>query len=135
MTFTNIHNPRKTLDGIILNVTTPSGDIIDFHAMPTDTDEYGRLLYTRALNGEFGVPKEYTPIEMTPEYRLSYIKSLAIAALAKSDITIIRCAENGVSVPTEWRQYRSELRSLVSASVWNDSLTLPTHPITYPAGS
>ena len=135
MIFTNIHNPRKTLDGIILNVTTPSGDIIDFHAMPTDIEEYGRILYTRALNEEFGVPEEYTPIEMTDEYRLSYIKSLATAALDKSDIMIIRCVENGVDVPIEWRQYRSALRSLISTTVWNDSLALPTHPITYPSGS
>lgn len=56
----------------------------------------------------------------------------AKALLAKSDTTVIRCAEHGVAVPQEWKDYRSALRAIVSGS--STTTQLPTEPV-YPPGT
>jgi hypothetical protein len=54
----------------------------------------------------------------------------AQAALDKSDVTILRCAENGVAVPAAWAIYRAALR----ASVGGAPNSLPAQPA-YPQGT
>lgn len=61
---------------------------------------------------------------------ITTLKSTAATLLAKSDVTILRCAENGVEVPTEWAAYRLDLRLIVK----NGEGTIPTRP-DYPAGT
>lgn len=58
----------------------------------------------------------------------------AQSALAESDNTVLRCYENGISLPTQWVAYRKELRAIVGAPSGDASQPLPTKPA-YPVGS
>lgn len=59
----------------------------------------------------------------------------AKAALDASDITVLRCVEKAVSVPTAWATYRATLRAIVGATTVGDpTKPLPTKP-SYPAGT
>lgn len=55
----------------------------------------------------------------------------ALAALAESDKTILRCAEKGLAVPSAWASYRAALRTIVNGTAAGP---LPTAPA-YPAGT
>ena len=50
----------------------------------------------------------------------------------ESDITVIRCGENDVKVPAEWKNYRKELRKIIKEE--NEVLVIPDMPA-YPAGT
>ena len=54
----------------------------------------------------------------------------AQAALDKSDITILRCAENQVVVPAEWATYRKSLRAILASGTG----AIPPQPA-FPAGT
>lgn len=58
----------------------------------------------------------------------------ALAALADSDITVLRCYENAVSVPTAWTAYRAALRIIVSSATGDATAPFPVRP-SYPAGT
>ena len=53
------------------------------------------------------------------------------AALDKSDVTVLRCVEAGVALPSEWVTYRGRLRDIIAG---NAGGPLPTRP-DYPAGT
>lgn len=53
--------------------------------------------------------------------------------LDKSDITILRCVEHSISVPSEWVTYRSALRDIVNGTDIT-STELPEQP-DYPVGT
>lgn len=57
------------------------------------------------------------------------IKVRALAALTKSDITIIRCAESNTPVPAAWATYRQALRAIIGGA---HADALPAQPA-YPA--
>jgi hypothetical protein len=62
-------------------------------------------------------------------------KELATAArtaIAKSDITVLRCAENAVTVPATWQAYRTALRAIISGT--STATELPSMP-DYPEGT
>lgn len=61
-------------------------------------------------------------------------QALAKSALDKSDITILRCYEFGVSIPAEWVAYRTALRSIISSGNGDPTQPLPPIPA-YPAGT
>lgn len=59
----------------------------------------------------------------------------ALVALAKSDLTILRCVENGVVVPPAWATYRTQLRAIIGATSGIDlGQSLPAPP-KFPAGT
>lgn len=55
---------------------------------------------------------------------------LAQAALDKSDVTVIRCFEHGVAVPSDWTAYRAVLRAIVAGtSVVSELPVAPAYPV------
>jgi len=54
----------------------------------------------------------------------------ATLALTESDRTLLRCFEADISLPTEWKGYRSALRKIIRSG----SGTLPVRP-PYPTGT
>lgn len=62
------------------------------------------------------------------------LKLQAQVALNCSDVTIMRCAENAVPVPSEWAAYRKALRTIVGAEAGDASKGLPVKP-PYPKGT
>lgn len=50
------------------------------------------------------------------------------AALAQSDLVVLRCYEAAIPVPKEWVDYRKALRICLQQGA-----SLPTAPISYPA--
>lgn len=61
-------------------------------------------------------------------------KVKAQALLDASDVTLLRCFENAVAVPTTWSSYRKALRAIVAAPSGDPSAALPVRPA-YPAGT
>lgn len=54
----------------------------------------------------------------------------ATVALTESDRTLLRCFEADISLPTEWKDYRSALRKIIRSG----SGTLPVRP-PFPPGT
>jgi hypothetical protein len=78
----------------------------------------------------FGVAQPPMPDTKWQDYQTK-----AQAALAKSDTTILRCAENAIAVPAAWATYRKALRAIVGATTPGDpTVPLPTQP-TFPVGT
>ncbi len=78
-------------------------------------------------------PNPITPLTPEEIAWLDY-KNEAAMALQKSDITVLRCMENGLSVPSEWQSYREALRVIVGQESGDPTIPLPTRP-DYPAGT
>lgn len=64
----------------------------------------------------------------------SVYQAQAKTALDASDLTILRCYENGVAVPAAWATYRKALRAIVSTASGDATQPLPTKPA-YPSGT
>lgn len=64
----------------------------------------------------------------------SAYQAQAKRALQESDITVLRCYENGVFVPAAWTTYRKALRTICGASGGDPTQPLPVKPA-YPAGT
>jgi hypothetical protein len=103
---------------------TPPGMGERFLAVASDTAQMG----WGYVNGQFQTPALSSSI-LWDSYKQS-----AQNALEKSDITVWRCIENGVSVPKVWGDYRKALRAIVSSSSGDSSQSLPTCPA-FPSGS
>jgi hypothetical protein len=77
-----------------------------------------------------------TAASFVPEFDATWLQyqNEARAALDSSDNTVIRCMENGVPVPADWKAYRAALRVIVGATSGDPTQPLPTRPA-YPAGT
>ncbi len=58
----------------------------------------------------------------------------AMSELNKSDITVLRCYEDSISVPKEWKDYRKSLREIVSSADGDPMQLFPVKPAS-PQGS
>lgn len=80
-------------------------------------------------------PTDKTVATWITEYKAAMvakeIQTQAQAAITKSDISIIRCIEAGITVPAEWQEYRAALRAIISGS---GTTTMPKMP-DYPEGT
>jgi hypothetical protein len=80
----------------------------------------------------YPVLADYTPSDAA---LWAAYQATAQNALEDSDITLLRCYENGLSVPVAWVTYRAALRSILSvAQPALIPAELPSRP-DYPAGS
>lgn len=73
------------------------------------------------------------PAQTTDEITAAQVAQLSAQAqdaLSKSDVTMLRCIEHGITIPTAWVTYRAQLRQVVAGTL----TTLPTQP-SYPSGS
>ena len=70
------------------------------------------------------------PYEPDPKEARAALKASAQVALDKSDVTILRCYERGVAVPTEWADYRAALGAIMGGT--SEATELPVRP-PYPA--
>jgi len=111
----------------------------DDDVMATVTD--GVYSFQAASGMELSVPSTLQPYALpapTPEQIAAQqwvaYQAPAMAALTESDKTILRCAENSVTVPAEWSAYRKALRAIVGATTGDPTQPLPVRPA-YPAGT
>lgn len=79
------------------------------------------------------IPQVVDPTPTAEELWSDY-QAMARAALARSDVTILRCVEAGIAVPPEWSEYRRALRAIVGAATGAPAQPLPTRPA-FPAGT
>lgn len=66
-------------------------------------------------------------------YRRHWLSVQALSALESSDLVVLRCYENAISLPAAWVAYRKALRAIANGSD-TVSTTLPTQPA-YPSGT
>ncbi len=103
----------------------------------TDTDE--TTIRTGLATGGTvsGTPGEWIVTPPPPPSAAALwaaYQATAKAAIEKSDITILRCAENSVTVPAAWAAYRKALRAILIAANGDPEQPLPIQPA-YPAGT
>lgn len=112
-------------DGFVRELLETDGDIAEMFCPEmvwvdvTGIEQAPEEGWSASLNGEewrFAAPA------MTGES----IRSLALAALARSDLVILRCYESGIEVPEEWKDFRKDLRSVASGA--SDAESLPAQP-------
>ena len=61
-----ISNPRYNAHGTIdVTINHPNFGIIDFTASPSDREDHGRQIYSKAVSGDYGEITEYTAPEVT----------------------------------------------------------------------
>jgi len=108
-------------------------------AVEITQEAYSNLMSAQS-NGQIIVPDSSgnpiavnaSSIPLTSDQLEKILKANAQAALDKSDVTLIRCVEHGIAIPTEWVTYRTELRAIVAGT--STATALPITPA-YPAGS
>jgi hypothetical protein len=61
-------------------------------------------------------------------------QEIAKAELDASDITLMRCFENDVTLPAAWTAYRKALRAIVGTPTGDATQPMPVKP-EYPAGT
>ena len=96
----------------------------------------GTQVIGQGQSGNFQQLPDTDPRVIAWQAQVSFIpyKAQAQALLDKSDVTMLRCTENGVSVPASWAVYRKALRAIVAATSGDITQPLPTTPA-YPAGT
>ena len=115
-------------NGIVTNVL-----VVD----PSDQatiDHFGGLVLPQ--NSPVGIGFTYDGTNFSAPVTTQVVIPLPVqakAALDKSDITMLRCIENGVAVPASWSSYRKALRD-ISNGTDVVSLTLPSVPA-FPSGT
>lgn len=98
---------------------TAEGDIAFFEDTPQ-----------AVIDGVSAVYKAHDP--STPSW--SNFKLQAQVELDCSDVTIMRCAESAIPVPSDWATYRKALRAIVGTEAGDASKGLPVKP-PYPKGT
>ena len=108
-------------------------------AVSITQEEFSKLMDLRAKGkiivcNQSGYPIAVDPPGPTAKELWDAYRMDAQSLLNQSDITILRCAEHGIPIPPEWKEYRAKLRSIVSAPSEDPSLRIPKRP-KYPEGT
>jgi hypothetical protein len=111
----------ETGNGVSLDGTLPPGSV-------ECTKDQHDALHAWAMSDGAIVPRVISDAEAAIALRLH-----AMAALDKSDVTVLRCMENSVAVPPEWAAYRGLLRAIIGSSS-DAPAALPSVP-PYPSGT
>lgn len=105
------------------------------------TDENGVYLFHTAGGATLTTPSTLQPYvpPTPPAVNPAAVAWIALqgeahTALEDSDLTVLRCAENGIAVPAAWATYRKALRAIVGAASGDATEGLPAKP-SYPAGT
>ncbi|MDB5853303.1 MAG: hypothetical protein JWR22_1344 [Herminiimonas sp.] len=116
-----VSDPRDEAEAIQSSGGIPA----DWRAVAFDVELPGHPDSFDYVNGAF--------VAITPAISWAAYQAQAQTALAKSDVTILRCVESGVAVPSAWAGYRAALRAIVAVSTGTPD-TLPTRP-PFPTGT
>lgn len=100
----------------------------------TDAEWDNRFATPFVSSGKLVAAPAPTAAQIQADAWIAY-QAQAKSALDASDMTVLRCVEKAVSVPTAWATYRATLRAIVGATTVGDpTKPLPTKP-SYPAGT
>jgi hypothetical protein len=115
------------------------GDAIPPDAVTITTEAHAALLAGQSsgkciVPDANGSPVISDPIPPSATEIWQAIQTTAQTALDKSDLTVLRCVENGIAVPADWITYREALRAIVRSPSGDPSQLLPAMP-DYPPGT
>jgi hypothetical protein len=126
----------RVVDGVVMEIVTLSDTIAitdAFHADVAAQFVDATAASPSAAQGMLYQNGGFVPAGVRaptwPERRMQ-----AQGLLDQSDVTILRCAENGVAVPTVWKTYRAALRAIAAASTGDPTVQMPSRPA-FPTGT
>lgn len=112
----------------VADETFPVAPALTWEAVPSGTTVEVGYTYDGSA---FADPDALTAAQQAAAAQ-AQLKQQALNALSQSDVTVLRCYENAVTVPAEWTAYRKALRAIVDAP--SSATALPAMPA-YPAGT
>lgn len=125
------HASYIATDGTKYPTNFPKSDIPELHPV-TETPRPADTL-TEAVTG-FIIDEDFVQVWQTrirtEEEQAGLTKDLAYDALAKSDMTALRCIKAGIAFPLDWQDYVATLRDIFQTGIG----PLPEQP-PYPEGT
>jgi len=97
---------------------------VPFTANPNDVVSYGRELYAKAMNGDFGEVAQY--VSPSNDVVASIIRSDRNALLSASDWT--QLPDVPETIKNSYAIYRQELRDIPQQNGFPTNITWPTKP-------
>ena len=96
-----------------------------------ERDMFADYAYTNDVGEEVTVTKAEQEAEYTArkaEEKATAIRTERDAKLAECDWMVIKAAETGVALATEWATYRQALRDVTAQTTFPDEVTWPNKP-------
>lgn len=121
----------RIVDGIVVELFDTDADIATlFHA---------EMVWVDITDAKPVRPAErWTAVQTAGGWSFSAPAALALtwqqyqgeaqAALEASDRSVMRAIEQGITISSEWRTYRTELRAIVGATTGDATKPLPVRP-------
>jgi hypothetical protein len=106
-----------------------NGEFVSFLATPNDTAEHGRDIYNNAVNGDYGIVKDYEHPPLEDELR--EIRNIRLGLLKDCDWTVGEDSPLSADKKAEWKTYRQELRDLtngIDTAAKARAVVFPTNP-------
>lgn len=105
------------------------GNNIPVDAVEITSEQYSALLQAQSNGASIQADADGYPVAALSVETIDNSANEARQALEESNTTILRCVENGITVPVSWRDYRKALREIIT----DGTGTLPIRP-EYPIG-
>lgn len=108
-------------------------EVVEFTARRDDAERHGRELYSRAVFGEFGEIKVFTPPPPTEAELLARLdealkRAAAVMAPLEDADKLGIISEHEKAQLTAWQRYRVALYRLPQSEGWPTDVTLPDAP-------